>query len=423
MASSAVWNGPFAKQLRSVTITGSPVLGIAALAMVATLPGRTQGLGLITEPLLASLGIGRVSYAVLNFWATLIGAAFCLPCGRLTDRLGSRTVLTAVTAALGMTVIAMSQITGLAALAALITLTRGLGQSALSVVSLTLAGKYFARNLNLAMGMYSLLVGIGFIIAFPSVGQATLAFGWRATWLGVGLSLAGLVAPLAWFTLRGRLEETADSAQHPDSRSTESGSDLTLGDALRSPAFWVFAMASSVFGLIYSGIALFNQSILEQRGFDAGTYHSALIISTFVGLCANFGGGWLASKISVQKLTGASMAILAASLVMLPFVTTFAHVAAYATAMGVAGGIVTVVFFSVWAQVFGRSHLGRIQGCAQTMTVLASATGPVLLARTLARTGSYNSIFFLLAAIAAGLAAASWCVRLPVRSASEGKAL
>ena len=52
------------------------------------------------------------------------------------------------------------------------------------------------------------------------------------------------------------------------------------------------------------------------------------------------------------------------------------------------------------------------------MTVLASATGPVLLARTLARTGSYNSIFFLLAAIAAALAAASWYVRLPVRGAS-----
>src|SRR2546425_2004517 len=28
------------------------VLGVAALAMVGTLPGRTQGLGLITEPLL-----------------------------------------------------------------------------------------------------------------------------------------------------------------------------------------------------------------------------------------------------------------------------------------------------------------------------------------------------------------------------------
>ena len=48
-------------------------------AMVATLPGRTHGLGLITEPLLADLGLDRVPFAALNFWATLLGAAFCLP--------------------------------------------------------------------------------------------------------------------------------------------------------------------------------------------------------------------------------------------------------------------------------------------------------------------------------------------------------
>ncbi|MCC6540514.1 MAG: MFS transporter, partial [Bryobacterales bacterium] len=62
-------------------------LGIAALAMVATLPGRTQGLGLVTEPLLADLGLDRVAFASLNFWATLLGASFCLPVGWLTDRL------------------------------------------------------------------------------------------------------------------------------------------------------------------------------------------------------------------------------------------------------------------------------------------------------------------------------------------------
>src|ERR1041385_6792098 len=411
-ASPVALNEPFAHQLRRVAIAGSPVLGIAALTMVATLPGRTQGLGLITESLLTSLGIDRVSYSVVNFWATLTGATFCLPCGRLTDRRGSRGVLSTVVAALGVTVMAMSQITGLAALAVLVTLTRGFGQSALSVVSLTLVGKYFARSLNLAMGVYSLLVGIGFIAAFPLVGQATLAFGWRAAWFGVGISLTILIAPLAWLVLRnGPPEETSlpvDHVQAPNGLLT----DLGLSDALRSPAFWVFALASSVFGLIYSGIALFNQSILAERGFDASTYHSALVISTFVGLFANFGGVWLASRLSIQKLMGTGMAVLAASLLMLPFVTTFAHVAAYAVALGLAGGVVTVVFFSVWAQAFGRTHLGRIQGCAQTMTVLASATGPVLLAKTLERTGSYNTIFSLLAAIAAGLAVASWRVRL-----------
>lgn len=43
------------------------MLGIAAAAMVGTLPGRTQGLGLITEPLLAELDIDRLFGDVSNF--------------------------------------------------------------------------------------------------------------------------------------------------------------------------------------------------------------------------------------------------------------------------------------------------------------------------------------------------------------------
>ena len=49
-------------------------LVLAALAMVATLPGRTQGLGLVTEPLLADWRMDRVDFATANLWATLIGA-------------------------------------------------------------------------------------------------------------------------------------------------------------------------------------------------------------------------------------------------------------------------------------------------------------------------------------------------------------
>src|ERR1700687_2188917 len=97
---------PNTKSFRSAVFYARCNLAFAALAMVATLPGRTQGLGLITEPLLPDLRIDRVTYATMNLWATLIGAAFCLPCGRLTDRFGSRIVLTSIALALGLTVLA-----------------------------------------------------------------------------------------------------------------------------------------------------------------------------------------------------------------------------------------------------------------------------------------------------------------------------
>jgi MFS family permease len=396
-------------------------LGVAALAMVGTLPGRTQGLGLITEPLIGDLRIDRIDYATINLWATLIGALFCLPCGRLTDRFGARSVLTGIALALGVTVIAMSGATGAVALCIAITLTRGFGQSALSVVSLALVGKWFARRLNIAMAYYSLLVGIGFIAAFPSVGAAVTHLGWRTTWVGVGWFLVAILAPTAWLIVRSVPE---DAGLHPDGESDPqeirgAEEDLTLWQALRSPAFWVFALSSSVFGLVYSGISLFNESILAQRGFKVETYHLVLAVSTGVGLLANFGGGWLASRWSIQKLMGVGMAVLALALAALPLVRTLTHVMFYGVAMGISGGVVTVVFFSVWGQVFGRTHLGRIQGCAQTLTVVASAVGPLLLASTLERTGSYDLIFRGLAAMVVVLGVGCWFVAVPTIEPSK----
>jgi MFS family permease len=74
-----------------------------------------------------------------------------------------------------------------------------------------------------------------------------------------------------------------------------------------------------------------------------------------------------------------------------------------------------VVFFSVWGRAFGRGHLGHIQGCAQMMTVFASALGPLLLAETFSSTGSYAAIFYALAAVVVVLGVACWFVALPRR--------
>src|SRR5215210_7093006 len=91
-------------------------VALAALAMVATLPGRTHGLGLFTEPIRRTFDLDEDSYGTLNMWATLIGGLFCFPCVWLLDRLGTRFVLAGIAAALGATVIGMSLVTGAGAL-------------------------------------------------------------------------------------------------------------------------------------------------------------------------------------------------------------------------------------------------------------------------------------------------------------------
>ena len=97
----------------------------------------------------------------------------------------------------------------------------------------------------------------------------------------------------------------------------------------------------------------------------------------------------------------------------LPHVRTEAHVAAYALVMGLAGGFVIVIFFAFWSHAYGRAHLGKIQGAAQALTVVASAVGPLLLAECVTRTGSYASMFYVLTVVVLLLALCAWLVRVP----------
>ena len=386
---------------------------IAALAMVGTLPGRTQGLGLITERLLEDLQIDRVHFARINLWATLIGALFSIGVGRLIDRFGSRIVLTVVSVSLAGVVLGMSAASSVAAIAILITFTRGLGQSALSVVSITMVGQWFVRRLNLAMAAYTIALSIGFMVAFPLIGAIVLAHGWRWAWWIVGVALLVGLAPLALLLVRRSPESCSID---PDGESlaafnTDLPTDYTLREALSTPSFWVFGISSAVYGLIASGIALFNESILAERRFDASTYHRSLIIVALTSLVGNFLGGWIASKWKMNRLLSLAMVLLAGSLVALPHVSTQAHVAIYAAVMGLAGGFVIVIFFSFWSAAYGRKHLGKIQGVAQALTVIASALGPLILAETVSRTGSYASIFYLLTVVVMVLALLAWFVK------------
>ncbi len=389
---------------------------LAALAMVGTLPGRTQGLGLITEPLLRDLQIDRVQFAQINLWATLLGSVLCLGVGRLLDYIGSRIVLTVVSLLLGAVVLLMSGVQGVLWLTVLITLTRGLGQSALSVVSLTMVGQWFGRRLNLAMAIYTILMSIGFMIAFPVVGTAVTTSGWRSAWAGIGGAILLGLVPLGWLLARATPEACGlalEGEKQGEEKPEVAAIAFTLWQALRTPAFWVFALASSVYGLIASGIALFNESILAERGFDATTYYYSLVITALTALVGNFLGGWLAEKWSMNRLLALAMGLLMASLIALPHVTAKAHVAMYAAVMGIAGGFVIVLFFSFWSHAFGRVHLGKIQGAAQTLTVLASAVGPLLLAECVARTGSYALMFYSLAVVVGLLGISAWFVSAP----------
>jgi MFS family permease len=399
---------------------GWVMVPVAAAAMVATFPGRTFGLGIITERLLAdgSLGLSRTSYGQINLWATLIGAVFCLGVGRLIDRFGVRLLLPVVLVALGASLLVMNTASALVLFFVGVTLTRGFGQSALSVVSLSIVGKWFEERLKWAMGLFAILLSIGFVVAFGGAGSYADS-SWRTVWGRIGIILFASV-PFAWLVTRdspeacGLLVEGRESAATPaGTYALETG--MTFQDALKTPAFWVFCLGTSLFNLVSSGVLLFNESILAERGFPTKIYYVAMAVGTFAGLLSNLGAGWLISRKRIAHLTGASLVILAGSLVALTALREYWHVVCWTIVNGAVGGVITVVFFTVWSGLYGRRHLGKIQGAAQMLTVVASALGPLAFAEVKERTGSYLAILTGLALVAAVVGVITWFVPMPRR--------
>jgi len=253
--------------------------------------------------------------------------------------------------------------------------------------------------------------------AFPLVGALVQSAGWRIAWASIGVALVFALAPIAWIVDRSTPENVGAEIDGGGSEmvDTEAAStpQATLGEALRTPAFWVFALAASMYGFVASGIGLLNESILVERGFTPDVYYRALAVTAITGLIGNFAAGGLAGRVSLRSILVVAMLVLGAGLIGLAHVSTEAHVMGQAVTMGVAGGFVMVVFFSFWGKAYGRAHLGRIQGAAQIMTVLASAVGPEFLAEWSASTGSYSAAFYLLAAVVGGLAITASIIPIP----------
>ena len=409
---------------------------VAALCMMATFPGRTHGLGLITESVLTDFNLDRTIYGYYNLCATLIGALFCIPIGSMLDRFGCRRILVIVLTGLGISVLWMSFSQSKAIFFICLVLTRGFGQSALSVASITLISKYFPKvKLGFAMGIYSVLTSLFFMIAFGAAGIAldslsplAIAFGgseiifpvWRITWGGVGIFLLAFCIPIILLSVRKEYNISSDVGADAVAGSVNQGENSVTQDAgipfskaLCTAAFWVFGLSISFFNLVSSGVGLHNEDILFERGFDTKMYHFLMVLPIPFALASNLGIGLLARYVRINYLLAFSLLFTGLAKFMFPLVQIPAHVYIYTIVLAIAGGGLTVLFFIAWADIFGKRDVGRIQGAAQMMTVFMSAVGPVFFAYSKEWTESYTPAFYISGGLTIAFAIAAYFIKIP----------
>ena len=389
---------------------GWRVVAIAAAAMVATLPGRTVGLGLITEPLLEELQVSRTSYATTTFFATILGALFSLAAGPAIDRAGAKWTLVTILLLVAATTIGFGTYAAAGSLILFLTLSRGFGQSALSTVSVTSVGKWFEPGLPMALGVFSALVALGFATVIPIFGSWISTETWRQSWIQLGVAI-GVFALVTAVVMPRRVASRADNEESEKPW-------ISWRSALRTSAFWVFTGSTAIYYLVLSGLTLFCEDLLGDLGFDHQTFILAMATMMGTGLIGNFAAGWLANRFSITRLVAIGLLLLTVVLWGMSWLDSTAKVLLLFAVYGVCGGTFAVLFFAGYARAFGQRDLGRIQGLAQVCGVIASALGPVLFAQTKAATASYLPAMTWLGPVSILFAIVAWQTPMPDPSRS-----
>jgi len=298
------------------------------------------------------------------------------------------------------------------------------------------------------MGIAYLGIGVGGAIVPLLAAWLTARFGWRVSLQIVGGLVVLIAFPLAFlvredpdqdtrlatlFHLRSRTARASygGRAEAPSARrraGSPRGGDAksvalqpSLSSILSSPAFYLLAIGSMCSIAAVGGT---NQHLKLFLSLDRGYAQAdaARIISLVLGL--SIGGrllmGWLADRMRRKHVMLVIYLLVAAAIPLLlvpaaasagPTMYLFAAI----FGLGLGGEYLIIPLMA--GELFGVRVLGRVMGIVLTADGVAEATAPMLVGYLRDRTGSYNTGFTLLVAVAAVGAAAIAMLPATARSA------
>ena len=376
-------------------------------------PGQTYAFSAFLDHFIADLGLSRGLVSTLYTAGTLT-ASFVLPyVGRQFDQRGARFMIALMSLLLGLACIYMSFVRNAVMLGIGFFLLRQLGQGSLSLVSKNVINIWWVRRRGLVMGIGgvagALLGGL-----FPFLINALIPlYGWRSTYVILGAVLILSMLPIAWIFVRDRPE---DHGLLPDGMKVGGkdgeGSNMPLeinwtrAQALRTTAFWLVTAGLSSTSMLHTGLTFHLFSIFKDSGLSSSVAASVFVPIAATAAVVQLISGLLIGRVPIRLLLALSLVLMALNLVLAPRLDSLDMVYLFGFSMGVQVGLEMIIASVVFANFFGRLHLGSIAGFASTLFVAASALGPMPIGVARDLMGSYNTVLSVFAVIPLSLAIA-----------------
>ncbi|MDG1366478.1 MAG: MFS transporter [Acidimicrobiales bacterium] len=375
---------------------GWRILALATVVMGLTGPGQTIGVSVFIDHFADSLGLTKNQISAGYAIGTLCGSLTLPTVGRLIDRYGVRRAMVTIATLFALGLTYMSGVQGLVMLTIGFFFIRMLGQGSLSLVSTVTISLWFDRRRGFALGI-AMTISSAIMALVPVALSYTIdQVGWRDTWLLAAATIAVVVVPISWF---GIIDRPSAVGQLPDGAAPPGESDEPIADAwgverskaLRSRAFWILALATSLTSMLSTALNFHQIALLGESGFsetEAAIMFLPQVIGTFIG---SPGMGVVVDKVGTRYAPAATLVALAITLTLAGTASSTIGVIAYATWFGLQAGTVRTLGAALIPQWFGTRNLGSIQGAMTFLGVLASAAGPIAFSLTQTATGSFRN--------------------------------
>jgi len=392
------------------------------IVAVVALGGFTQSaetfnvLGVFLKPITSEFGWDRTTFAGAMSIGSLLGGAIALGIGPLIDRFGSRVALTIAFGVLGAVFVLMNWVTTLWEFYALQILGRMMTSGVIGVAVSIVIPKWFIAKRGRAVAMTSVGSQAGAALTPLYVQFLVTVSGWRAAAVVAGLVIWAMsLIPSMLFLKRrpedmGLLPDGADpelaDIRTQAGQGREPAVSLPFAQARKTRALYLLTASICTTWTIRTGTTLHMIPYFTDHGFsDASAVFVLVVYSTsgaagaiFWGLASDRFGARLSLAIDCMLIGLGMLFLLIASSSM-----SLALTWAVFWGMTLSGQL--TLQRVIFADYFGRTRLGSIQGFITAFQTIAQAIGPVVAAMAYDSTQSYTSSFlaFAVASFVGGL--------------------
>jgi MFS family permease len=391
---------------------------VLALSLIVLLSmGIRFAIGPFLKPVSAELGIDRGTFSLVISLSLFLYGAFMPLVGRVVDRFGSRVVCSVGAVVMAASLVATARMTTLWEFYLYYAVVGSLGLAATGHVMGSVAlARWFVRRRGLAMSTLGAAGMAGMALLVQVAMGCILRYGWRATFVILGVGSLAIMLPLTLWVLRDGpesmgLEPDGDAAPAPAPATriierTAMGERTAIGDALRVPSFWLLSVGLFNCGFSMSLLSAHGVPMLTDHGFHPMTASSAI---GFLGMTA-IGGGLLLGLISDRwgrtPVLAAVYVLRLIAFAMLFFVRdpVLLLVVAAIGGVGMSGSL--AMTSALTGDIFGRYSVGSIFGLIFLSHQTGAALGSWLGGTLFDLTGGYGAAFSVAGAlllIAAGL--------------------